>query len=179
MKCTYTGREKNEVTFKMDVTAEEFQAAVVKAYASSKEKYAVDGFRKGKAPRKIIEAKYGDDVFYEDAINQLFAEIYPKALDELNLDPVDRPSVDFDEIDAVNGFGITVKITVAPVVEVKDYKGIKVSRRSISAITDEDVAKGSCRTAEEKFQNGSGRTSGKGRRYRFDRLCRFCRRPSV
>jgi trigger factor len=140
MKCTYTGREKNEVTFKMDVTAEDFQAAVSKAYASSKEKYAVDGFRKGKAPRKLIEAKYGDDVFYEDAINQLFAEIYPKALDELNLDPVDRPSVDFDEIDAAKGFGITVKITVAPVVEVKDYKGIKVSKVDVT-ITDEDIAK--------------------------------------
>jgi trigger factor len=140
MKCTYTGREKNEVTFKMDVTAEDFQTAVSKAYASSKEKYVVDGFRKGKAPRKLIEAKYGDDVFYEDAINQLFAEIYPKALDELNLDPVDRPSVDFDEIDAVKGFGITVKITVAPVVEVKDYKGIKVPKVDVS-ITDEDIAK--------------------------------------
>ena len=140
MKCTYTGREKNEVTFKMDVTAEDFQTAVSKAYASSKEKYVVDGFRKGKAPRKLIEAKYGDDVFYEDAINQLFAEIYPKALDELNLDPVDRPSVDFDEIDAVKGFGITVKITVAPVVEVKDYKGIKVPKVDVT-ITDEDIAK--------------------------------------
>ncbi len=140
MKFTYIGRDKNEVTFKMDVTAEDFEAAVVKGYASGKDRYVVDGFRKGKAPRKLIEAKYGEDVFYEDAINQLFAENYPKALDELNIDPVDRPSVDFGNIEAGKGFEVTVKVTVLPVVEVNDYRGIKVANIEIP-VTDEDIAK--------------------------------------
>ncbi|MDD2484359.1 MAG: trigger factor [Eubacteriales bacterium] len=140
MKFTYIGREKNEVTFKMDVTAEDFAEALAKGYASGKGKYVVDGFRKGKAPRKLIEAKYGEDVFYEDAINQLFSENYSKALDELNIDPVDRPVVDFGDIDAAKGFEVTVKVTAMPIIEVKDYKGIKVAKIEIP-VTDEDVEK--------------------------------------
>jgi len=141
MKFTLIGREKNEVTFKMGVTAEDFEAALAKGYAIGKGRYVVDGFRKGKAPRKLIEAKYGDDVFYEDAINQLFSDNYPKAIEELKLEPVDRPSIELtDEIGAGKDFELTVKVTVMPVIEVKDYKGIKVSKVEI-AVTEEDVEK--------------------------------------
>ena len=140
MKFTYTGKEKNDVTFKMEVTAEDFEAAVVKAYAANKGNFRIDGFRAGKAPRKLIEAKYGEDVFFEDAVNELFSENYPKALDELDLDPVDRPTVDFDQIEKGKGFTVTVKVTVTPVFEVKDYKGVKVSKVD-AAVTEEDIAK--------------------------------------
>ncbi|MGI6727652.1 MAG: trigger factor [Anaerovoracaceae bacterium] len=140
MKSTYIGKEKNEVSFKMNFTAEDFEAAIVKAYQANKGNYAVDGFRKGKAPRKLIETKYGEDIFYEDAINQLFSVGYPQALDEMNIEPVDRPFVEFDKIEKGKDLGINVKVTVVPEVEVKDYKNVKVSKID-ATITDEDVQK--------------------------------------
>lgn len=138
MKSTFISREKNEISFKMEVTAEDFEGAVDKSYKKNKEKYVVDGFRKGKAPRKIIEAKYGQEVFMEEAINDLFAEGYPKALDELNINPVSRPTVDFDKVEAGKGFEVRVKVTVAPEFSVKDYKGVKVTKSEIK-VNDEDI----------------------------------------
>ncbi|MDD2216744.1 MAG: trigger factor [Eubacteriales bacterium] len=140
MKSTFIGKETNEVSFTMDFTAEDFEAALVKAYHKNKGKYALDGFRKGKAPRKLIETKYGEDIFYEDAINQLFHEGYPQALDEMDIEPVDKPSVDFGEIDKEKGFSVTVKVTVVPEFEVKDYKGVQVAKVD-TTITDKDVEK--------------------------------------
>lgn len=140
MNVTLNGREKNEVSFKMEFTAEDFEGAVLKAYQTNKGRYSVDGFRKGKAPKKLIEAKYGEDIFFEDAINSLFADSYPKALDELSLDPVDRPSAQFGEIGKGQGFSVTVTVTVAPEVIVKDYKGVKVSKIN-TTVSEEDVQK--------------------------------------
>ena len=93
-----------------------------------------------KGTRKLIEKKFGEDVFYEDAINQLFSDAYPVALDELNIKPVDRPYADFDKIEANQGFGVTVKVTVTPEVQVKDYKGVKIAKVD-DTVTDEDVNK--------------------------------------
>ena len=72
MKATLISKENNRAKFTMDFTAEEFEAAVVKAYQDSKDKFNIDGFRKGKAPRSIIEKHFGEGVFFEDAINNLF-----------------------------------------------------------------------------------------------------------
>lgn len=140
MKSTYISKEKNEVSFKMEFTAEDFEDAINKAYQNNKSKYAVDGFRKGKAPKKLIEAKYGSDIFFEDAINDLFADGYPKALDEFNIEPVDRPSADFDKIEAGKGFSVTVKVTAVPEFTVKDYKGVKVEKKDFS-VNEEDIEK--------------------------------------
>jgi trigger factor len=140
MKATMLGREKNEVTFKMDFEADEFEQAIINAYKATKHQFNIDGFRKGKAPRKLIEKKHGEDIFYEDAINQLFSDGYPAALDELKINPVDRPYADFDKIEANQGFGVTVKVTVTPEVQVKDYKGVKIAKIDDS-VTDEDIDK--------------------------------------
>lgn len=140
MKATMLSKEKNEVTFKMDFEADEFENAVINAYKATKHQYNIDGFRSGKAPRKLIETKYGEDIFFEDAINQLFSDSYPVALDELKLDPVDRPSAEFDKIEAKKGFGVNIKVTVVPEVEVKDYKGVKISKVD-NTVSDEDVEK--------------------------------------
>lgn len=140
MKATFIGREANEASFRMEFTAEDFNAAVIRAYQHNKGKFSVDGFRQGKAPRKLIEAKYGEDIFFEDAINDLFAEGYPAAIDEMGLSPVDRPSAEFDAIEAGKGFGVAVKVTVAPEIALKDYKGVKVAKVD-TAITEEDVLK--------------------------------------
>jgi len=140
MISTFISREKSQVKFTMEFTAEEFEKAVNDVYKSTRGKYAVDGFRKGKAPRKLIEARYGEDVFFEDAINNMFSKGYPEALDTLDLEPVDRPFADFDKIEKNSDFKVTITVTVKPEFEVKDYKGVKVAKIEQN-ITDEDVEK--------------------------------------
>ena len=138
MKATFISKENNRVKFTMDFTAEEFEAAVVKAYKDSKDKFNIDGFRKGKAPRSIIEKHFGEGVFFEDAINNLFQTAYPEALNELELEVIDSPQADFSEIGKGKPLTITINVDVYPVVEVKDYKGIEVEQVD-PEVTDEDV----------------------------------------
>ncbi len=140
MKATFISKEKNDVKFSMQFTAEEFEKAVEDAYLKNRGKYAIDGFRKGKAPRKLIEAHYGEGIFLEDGINNIFSKSYPSAAEDLGLDPVDRPSVDFEEFEKGKDFTITVTVTVAPEVNVKDYKGVEIDK-IIHEITDEDIQK--------------------------------------
>lgn len=140
MKSTFVSKEKNDVKFTMEFTAEEFEQAVNNAYQTNRGKYVVDGFRKGKAPRKLIETHYGEDIFFEDAINDLFAAEYPKALDELKLEPIDRPSADFDQVEKGKGFTVTMSVTVKPEFTVKDYKGVKVAKVE-HTVADEDINK--------------------------------------
>lgn len=135
-------KEKNEATFSMAFTAEDFEEATQKAYKAQRGKFPVDGFRKGKAPRKIIEAKYGEDVFFEEALDELLKKGYPEALDSLKITPVDRPSMDFGEekIEKGKDFTVTIKVTVAPEVAVKNYKGVKVNKVE-HQFNPEDVTK--------------------------------------
>jgi trigger factor len=128
MKTTLVSKENNEVKLTMDFTAEEFEEAVNKVYKKNKGQFAIDGFRKGKAPRSIIERHYGEGVFYEDAINDIFGENYPKAVTELDIEVIDRPDVDFSEIGKGKPFTVTVKVPVFPVVEVKDYFGVEADQ---------------------------------------------------
>ena len=138
MKSTFVSREKNDVKFTMEFTSEEFEQAVVKAYQENKGKFALNGFRKGKAPRKLIETQYGEDVFFEDAINNMFSENYPTALAELSIDVVDKPKADFSKIEKGKDFTITINVEAYPEIEVKDYKGVKISKAEFP-VTDEDV----------------------------------------
>lgn len=138
MKATLISKENNRAKFTMDFTAEEFEAAVVKAYQDSKDKFNIDGFRKGKAPRSIIEKHFGDGVFFEDAINNLFQTAYPEALNELDLEVIDSPQADFSEIGKGKPLTVTIDVAVYPVVEVKDYKGIEVEQVD-PEVTEEDV----------------------------------------
>lgn len=138
MKATLISKENNRAKFTMEFTAEEFEAAVVKAYQDSKDKFNIDGFRKGKAPRSIIEKHFGEGVFFEDAINSLFQTAYPEALNELDLEVIDSPQADFSEIGKGKPLTVTIDVAVYPVVEVKDYKGIEVEQVD-PEVTEEDV----------------------------------------
>ena len=140
MKATLLSKENTEAKFKMEFTAEEFEDAVVKVYKKEKDKFQIDGFRKGKAPRSIIEKHYGEGIFYEDAINNLFTLNYPLALDELDLDVIDYPRTEFGEIKKGEGFDATVTVAVYPELEIKDYKGVEIETVS-AEVTDEDVEK--------------------------------------
>ena len=142
MTSALISKENSEAKFTMTFTAEEFDAATDAAYKATKGRYSVDGFRKGKAPRNMIEKWYGEGVFFNDAIDTLLNSNYPKALDELNIDPISRPDIKFSEerIEKHKGFTVTVTVAVVPEFEVKNYKGIKADR-PIHKVTDEDVAR--------------------------------------
>ena len=124
----------------MEFTAEEFENAVIDVYKKEKDKFMIDGFRKGKAPRSIIEKHYGESVFFEDAINNLFSLQYPIALDQLELDVIDYPKAEFGELKKGEGFEVTVTVATYPEFEVKDYKGVEIEEVS-AEVTDEDVEK--------------------------------------
>ena len=128
MNATIITKEKNEVKFKMEFTAEEFEQAVIKAYQESKDKFTVDGFRKGKAPRKVIETRYGSEVFFDDAVDKLFSSEYTKAIDQLELDVIDRPRVELGKLETGQGFEATITVEVYPEFTVKDYMGVSIER---------------------------------------------------
>lgn len=128
MKTTFISKEANDAKFTMDCTADEFENAVVDAYKLNKDKFLIDGFRKGKAPKKIIENHYGEDVFYEEALNELLKTAYPDALDELKLEVIDSPKIDVSEVKKGSDVTFTITVPCFPEVEVKDYFGIEVEK---------------------------------------------------
>ncbi len=139
MKSTFVSKEKNDVTFTMEFTSEELEQGMIKAYQASKDKFEVDGFRKGKAPRGIIEKKFGENVFLEEGVNNILGEFYPKALSELELQVVDAPRMEFSKLEKGKDFTATVTVAVYPEVEVKDYKGVEIEEIK-AEVTDEDLS---------------------------------------
>lgn len=135
--------EKNVVSFEFSVTAEEFEVAIEKAYKKNVGKINIQGFRKGKAPRKLIEKYYGVEIFYEDAINIVLPDAYDKAVEENNIYPVDQPEIDIKgEISKESGVTFTAKVTVKPEFELGEYKGIKatkVSHRTLKKDIDAEI----------------------------------------
>jgi len=138
MKSTFISKEKNVVKFSMEFTADEFEKAQIAAYQKTKDQFAIDGFRKGKAPRSIIEKHYGEGIFFDEAINSLMQENYPKALDELNLEVIDSPKLSFEDIAKSKDLIINVEVEVYPDVEVKDYLGVEIDKIE-KEVTDEDI----------------------------------------
>ena len=138
MKAELIKKEGNKVTFNLTVDNDKFESAVTKAYNKNKGKFNIQGFRKGKAPRKIIEAQYGKEVFYNDAIDIVLPEVYPQAIDQLNIDPIDRPSLDVQEISKDNGLVMVVEVEVKPEFELGDYKGIEISKVD-NTVSEEEV----------------------------------------
>lgn len=116
--------DKNTVELVVEVKGDEFKAAVDAAFKKNIAKMTVPGFRKGKAPRKMVEKLYGEGVFYDDAINALYPAAYDAAVAQAGISPVDNPAVEVTSVDS-EGFEFKAKVTVKPEVEVKDYKGIK------------------------------------------------------
>ena len=128
----------NELKLTFTVEAEKFDEGMKTVYKKTAKYFSIPGFRKGKAPRRIIENNYGKGVFYEDAIDIVFPEVYPSALDELQLAPIDRPSIDVEEISKDNGLVLVVQVEVQPEFELGQYKGIEVAKVDYN-VTDEEV----------------------------------------
>ncbi|MDO4710550.1 MAG: trigger factor [Peptostreptococcaceae bacterium] len=130
--------EKNVVKFSLEIEADAFENAIQKAYQKNKGKFNIQGFRKGKATRAMIEKLYGEGVFYDEAIDLVFPEAYTSAIEELELDVIDRPSVDIESIGKGEKLVMTVEVQVKPEVKLGEYKGLEVSKVE-SEVTDEDI----------------------------------------
>lgn len=130
--------EKNMAKLTIEVSAEEFNAAIDKAYHKNKNKISVQGFRKGKAPRAMIEKMYGAGVFYEDAANIIIPEAYESAAKESGLDIVSQPDIDVTQIEKGKSFIFTATVAVKPEVTLGDYKGIEVEKK-VAEVTPDEV----------------------------------------
>lgn len=122
----------------IEVAAEELEKAIETAYQKNKNKISIPGFRKGKAPRKMIEQMYGKEVFYEDAANALIPSAYEKALDECTEDIVSSPKVEVVKLEAGEPFVFTAEVALKPEVTLGKYKGIKVDAADLT-VTDAEV----------------------------------------
>ena len=130
-------QEKSAVQLVIEIGGEEFEAAVQKAYLKQRNKINVPGFRKGKAPRKIIEGMFGSGVFYEDAINELYPKAYADAVEQEKLDVVSWPNVEVLEA-GKDGLTFKATVTVRPEVKLGEYKGLTAEKEEVK-ITDEDI----------------------------------------
>jgi len=132
--------ENNVATLEISVSPEKLEEGMMKSYLKNVKKFNLPGFRKGKAPRKIIERHYGEAAFYEDAINAVCPDAYDEAVKEHNLEPVSRPDIDIVEIESGKGLIFKATVTVKPEVVLGQYKGIEADKKEYN-VTDEDVNK--------------------------------------
>lgn len=130
--------EKNVVKLTIEVDAATFEEGMQKSFKKNANQFSVQGFRKGKAPRHIVERLYGEYVLYDDAVNFVIPDAYDKAVEELNLTPVDRPEVDVEQIGNGQNLIFTATVTVKPEVVLGEYKAVKVKKAKYP-VTDADV----------------------------------------
>lgn len=138
MSHTYEKLSSNKAKLTIVVPAEQFDEAMNKAYLKMRGRINVPGFRKGKAPRKLIETMYGEGVFYDDALDIIFPEVYPAAIEAEGLKPVDRPEVNVEEIGQGKDLKFTCEVFVRPDVELGQYKGLEVEVEQ-QVVTDDMV----------------------------------------
>ena len=138
MKATQISKENGIVKFNIEFSADEWKDAVNKAYLDNRSKFSVDGFRKGKAPRKIIENYYGHDIFWDEALNKLLENGYYDAVKEMDIEVIAQPSLESPEIKNGEPVVISGSVQVFPELEVKNYKGLEVEKFE-TVIGDKEV----------------------------------------
>ena len=186
MNVKNTEQANGKAKIVVEIEKQEFEAALNKAYNKAKKDIMVPGFRKGKAPRKVVEGMYGAKIFYEDAVNEIFPELYTKAVVEQQLKAVGGPSIsDMDET-AEGAIVLTIETELYPEVTLGQYKGLEVAKAEAS-VSDEDVENELNRMADrnsrietverpiqegdtvvldfEGFDNGIAFEGGKGENY--------------
>jgi len=144
-------KENNKVTLSITADVEGFKKALKEAYVRERGQFNISGFRKGKAPKGVIEKQYGESIFFEEAVNILLNELYPKAIEELKLDVVDRPDVDIKSISVTEGVELEATVEVKPEIVVEGYKGIEVDKIE-NPVTEEAVQE-----ELERVQSQNGR----------------------
>lgn len=130
--------EKNMAKLTIEVSAEEFEEAIQKAYLKNRGKITIPGFRKGKAPRKMIEKMYGAGIFYEDAVNDLLPAAYDKEVEACDLEIVSQPKIDVTQVEAGQPLIFTAEVALKPEVKLGEYKGIEVEKKNIE-VTEEEI----------------------------------------
>ena len=156
IKCEKLEKSMAEIQFSID--AEAFKVAVADVFKKEGKKYTVPGFRKGKAPRSLIEKMYGADVFTYDAINELFPAAYEEAVKEAGIEPVGRPEVTVDAASETEGVSLTVKVAVKPEVKIGSYNGLNVEKTVHTvdeAAVDAELKRVQERNARELTREGA------------------------
>ena len=138
MSTTVEKISSNKVKLSFDIDAAKFDEAMGKAYIKVRGQVAIPGFRKGHAPRKMIENMYGEGVFYDEAFELIFDEVYGPAIDENKIEVVDRPQVDIQQIGAGKNLQFTCEVFVKPDVTLGEYKGVEVKREH-TLVTEDEV----------------------------------------
>ncbi len=138
MATTYEKLSSNKVKLGFVVESEKFDEGIRKAYIKNVKRFNIPGFRRGKAPMKIIENYYGPGVFYEDAFDIIFPDIYRAALEEHDVKPVDRPELEVEQIEKGKELKFTVEVFVRPDVELGEYKHLGIEKK-VEDVTDDDV----------------------------------------
>ena len=138
MTSTFEKLSSNKVKLNFTVEPEKFEEGIKKAYQKMVKKINIPGFRRGKAPMKVIEAHYGESVFYEDAFDAIFPEIYQAALTEHNVDVVDRPELDVEQIGRGKELKFSVEVFVRPDVTLGAYKNLGIVK-TVDEVTEDDV----------------------------------------
>lgn len=138
MKTTMERLENSRVRLTVECDAQAFEEAIQGAYKRVAKRINLPGFRKGRAPRKLIEMTYGPEIFFEDAVDILLPKAYEAALKETGIQPVDQPDVDIDEISQENGVTFKIEVDVYPEVELGTYFGLEAEKEKVN-VTDEDV----------------------------------------
>ena len=138
MSTTVEKISSNKVKLSFDIDAAKFDEAMGKAYIKVRGQVAIPGFRKGHAPRKMIETMYGEGVFYDEAFELIFDEVYGPAIDENKLEVVDRPQVDIQQIGSGKNLQFTCEVFVKPDVTLGEYKGVEVKKEH-TLVTEDDV----------------------------------------
>lgn len=138
MTSTFEKLSSNKVKLNFTVEPEKFEEGVKKAYQKMVKKINIPGFRRGKAPMKVIEAHYGESVFYEDAFDAIFPELYQAALTEHNVDVVDRPELDVQQIGRGKELKFSVEVFVRPDVTLGEYKNLGIVK-TVDEVAEDDV----------------------------------------
>lgn len=152
MNFTIEKLEKNMAKLTIEVSVEDFEVAVEKAYQKNKGSLQIQGFRKGKAPRKMIEQMYGKEVFFEDAANIIIPEVYEKVYDECEEEIVSSPIINVTQLEAGKPFVFTAEVALKPEVKLGKYKGVTVAKADVE-VTEEEINE-----AIERERKNSART---------------------
>lgn len=139
MSSTFEKLTSNKVKLNFVVSAEDFDKALATAYSKNVKRFNIPGFRRGKAPRHVIEMHYGPSVFFEDAFDEIFPVVYSEAIKEHSVEPVDRPELDVTQIEKGKDLIFSVEVFVRPDVVLGDYKNLE-AKKVVDKVTDDDVS---------------------------------------